>query len=485
MALVSASDAARGGRVSQGTIPGHATRRKPQYDTLSAMKANSTGASGLGKQNRILSDISEFFRAEIAGAVVLLAATIAALVIANSPLHVFFENLWHLEIGVDLGGQHLTQSLLHWIDDGLMALFFFVVGLEIKREFLVGELSSARKAILPIVGAIGGMIAPAIIYLALNRTGPGAAGWAVPMATDIAFALGVLALLGSRAPAGLKVFLTALAIADDLGAVLVIAVFYTGGVETTWLAAAGGLLVVLFALNRLRVDSPVPYATIGGLVWVAFLYSGVHATIAGVLVALTIPARARLQPLEFVEFARRKLDEIVERDVPDAHVLQDDSQQARAFELRTAARFSAAPLQRIEHALLPFTTYLVLPLFALANAGVRFVDSDPARLLTQPVAVGVLLGLMIGKPVGITAATWLAVRLKIADLPRGLGWRHVIGGGMVAGIGFTMSLFISGLSFEAGVLQAEAKLAILMTSVMAGAAGYLFLRFARSSRAAT
>ncbi len=425
---------------------------------------------------RLKSDIGEFLRLEVAGAVVLLVAAITALVISNSPLHESFEALWHTEIGIEAGAWHFSQSLLHWIDDGLMAFFFLVVGLEIKRELLVGELSSPRKAALPIVAALGGMLLPAGLYLALNASGEGARGWAVPMATDIAFALGVLALLGKRIPTSLKVFITALAIADDIGAVLVVALFYTSGIEWGWVATAGGLLVVLLAFNRARLDSPIPYVLVGGVLWFAFLNSGIHATIAGVLLAFAIPTRSRLMPLEFVEYARSKLDEIEEYEVPGAHVLEDDRQQERAFELRTAARFSAAPLQRLEHALHPFTSFVVLPLFALANAGVRFVDHDLGGILGQPVTLGILLGLIVGKPVGVLCATWLAVRLGAADLPTGLGWNHIIGGGTLAGIGFTMSLFVAGLAFGGNELLAEAKLAILLTSLLAGGLGYALLR---------
>jgi NhaA family Na+:H+ antiporter len=329
------------------------------------------------------------------------------------------------------------------------------------------------------------MIAPALIYLAVNAGGRGADGWGIPMATDIAFAMGVLALLGSRAPSGLRLFLVALAIADDLGAIVVIALFYTKGVAVGWLALAAIALMVLIVMNRMRVDSPVPYLLVGLVVWFAVLNSGVHATIAGVLVALTIPTASRLQPMEFCALAREKLDEIEREDIPGAHVLQDDSQQEAAYEIRSLAAHSAAPLQRIEHALHPFTTFFVLPLFAFANAGIRLVDYDLANLILEPVTIGVMLGLLLGKPLGIASMTWLAVRLGVTDLPHGVEWKHILGAGMLGGIGFTMSIFIANLAFRNEVFLTEAKLAVLVTSAMAGTVAYVYLRaIARDGRPA-
>ncbi len=421
-------------------------------------------------------DVSEFLHLETAGSVFLLAATVLALLVANSSLYPRYEHILHLEVALQVGEWEFGQSVLHWIDDGLMALFFFVVGLEIKREVVVGELSNSRKAALPMIAALGGMIAPALIYLAFNAGGAGSRGWGVPMATDIAFTLGVLALLGSHAPGGLRLFLTALAIVDDLGAIVVIAAFYASGVAVGWLIVAFAVLALLMVLNRLRVDSPVPYVILGLVVWFAFLNSGVHATIAGVLVAFTIPGASRLRPAEFCEMAREKLDEIESVDVPGAHVLEDDRQQEAAYEIRQYATHSAAPLQRIEHALLPVTAFVVLPLFAFANAGVRLVDYDIGALVFEPVTLGIFFGLILGKPLGITIMAWAAVRLGLSDLPGGVRWRHVLGGGMLAAIGFTMSLFVTNLAFRNSLLAAEAKLAVIVTSAVAGAIGYLYLR---------
>ncbi|TDB39960.1 MAG: Na+/H+ antiporter NhaA [Actinobacteria bacterium] len=429
-----------------------------------------------GFHARVREGSAEFLHLEVSGSVVLLIATIAALVLANSIWHEAFTEFWHTEIGITFGHFEFQQSALHWIDDGLMALFFFVVGLEIKREILVGELSTLRKATLPIVAAIGGMLGPAVIYALINRGGAGAGGWGIPMATDIAFALGVLALLGSRIPTSLKVFLSALAIADDVGAILVIAVFYTSQIFWGWLLVGLALLLVLVLLNVMRVESPLPYAVVGGVVWFCFLNSGIHATIAGVLVALTIPASSRMQPMVFVEWARRKIDEIAAMDVPGDHVLQTPDQQHCAQEIQAQARWIQAPLQRMEHSLLPLSTFVILPLFALANAGVVLVGLDIPGLILEPVSLGVFFGLVLGKQLGITGAAWLAIRLKLAELPKGVTWRHIYGVGWLGGIGFTMSLFISGLAFRSGILQSEAKLAILVTSVVAGLGGYMILR---------
>lgn len=440
--------------------------------------------SNIGKAGRTLREFhakvregfAEFLHLEVAGSLVLLFATITALVLANSGWQEAFTEFWHTELGIIFGSFEFQQSTLHWIDDGLMALFFFVVGLEIKREILVGELSTLRKAALPILAAVGGMLGPALIYALINHGGEGAGGWGIPMATDIAFALGVLALLGSRIPTSLKVFLSALAIADDIGAILVIAIFYTSQILWGWLFVGLALLLVMVLFNVLRIESPLPYAIGAVIIWFCFLNSGVHATIAGVLVALTIPASSRMQPLAFVDWARGKIEEIAEKDVPGDHVLQTPDQQHCAQEIQAQARWIQAPLQRMEHALLPLTTFVILPLFALANAGVVLVGLDVAELILEPVSLGIFFGLVLGKQLGITGAAWLAVKFKLAELPKGVTCRHIYGAGWLGGIGFTMSLFISGLAFRAGILQSEAKLAILITSVVAGIGGYLILR---------
>ena len=432
-------------------------------------------APGDTRRHGLLGGFTEFLNLETAGAVLLLGATALALIIANSPLHAAFDNLLHLELGVEVGTSIFAQSLKHWIDDGLMALFFFVIGLEVKREMVVGELSKPRQAMLPVIAALGGMLVPAAIYLAFNAGGSGMRGWGIPMATDIAFSLGVLTVLGSRAPASLKLFLTALAIADDIGAVLVIAFFYSNGISFAWLGAGALLLALLALLNAMRVDATLPYAVVGVIVWLCFLNSGVHATIAGVLVAFTIPTRAKMPALDFVAFSRETLSAIELADVPQAHPLEDDVQQQYAFQICRSSTLIASPLQRMEHSLHPLTTYVVLPLFALANANLRLVGLDVGALLMEPVTLGVFLGLALGKPVGITAFSWLAIRMRLTELPNGLTWRHMIGGGILGGIGFTMSLFIANVAFSERLLLDEAKLAVIATSIVVGVAGFAFL----------
>jgi len=432
---------------------------------------------------RVADALKDFHSYEASGALTLLGATVLALLIANTPLHEGFQAFWHTHVGITVGHWEISKSLLHWINDGLMALFFFVVGLEVKREVVVGELKTPRQAALPLLAALGGMAVPVVLYLALNSGQEGASGWGVPMATDIAFALGVLALLGSRVPSGLRVFLAALAIGDDIGAILVIAVAYTSSVAWLWLGAAFLAVCLLLLFNVLGIDSSSPYWIVGLFVWFCFLNSGVHSTMAGVLVALTIPTTSRCAPMEFVEQARTWLTRIISTDVEGQHVLESNDQQHLARELQAGAKWIQAPLQRMEHAMLPVTTYFVLPLFALANADVTFIGADASHLLLGRVSLGVVLGLVIGKPIGIITMTWLAVRLRIADLPRGVTWRHIVGVGALGGIGFTVSIFIANLAFRSGSLPTEAKLAILVASVISGVVGWLILRGAAETPA--
>ena len=424
---------------------------------------------------RVTANFSAFMHRETSGAIVLLAATIAALGIANSAFDPAYEKFWKAHVGVFAGIFQFDQSIKHWVDDALMALFFFVVGLEIKREFIVGELSTLRGAALPVFAALGGMIMPAAVYLAFNWGGPAVDGWGVPMATDIAFALGVLVLLGSRAPRGLKGFLAALAIVDDIGAVLVIALIYTAHIHAHWLLAALVPLAFLVLMNRSGVDEPLWYLGIASVLWFCVLNSGVHATSAGVIAAFAIPAKARLTPTAFTDICRIKMEEIDQMDVPGAHTLQDDRQQIKALEIRDAALHSTAPLQRIEFVLHPVAIFLVLPLFALANANIRLVGSGDMTI--HEVGLGVFFGLAAGKPLGIALASWIAVRAGLADLPRGVTWRHVVGTGMLAGVGFTMSLFMANLAFRIAGVANEAKVMILVASVVAGTLGYCWLRF--------
>ncbi|HEU4559324.1 MAG TPA: Na+/H+ antiporter NhaA [Longimicrobium sp.] len=425
---------------------------------------------------RVLSPFARFFHLESAGGIVLIACTLVALAWANSPWADAYHHLWETEIGFTLGDRTISHTLHHWINDGLMAVFFFLVGLEIKREALIGELASMRRAALPAAAALGGMVVPALFYAALNVGGEGAAGWGIPMATDIAFALGVLALMGPRVPLALKVFLTALAIVDDIGAVLVIAVFYTA--EIAWGALAAGLLVVgVCALaNRLGVRRPLPYVLLGLIVWSCFLASGVHATVAGVLVAMTIPSRTRIDAAEFLEHADRDLAVFRGACTRESSVLTNLDQQAALQGLESATEAVQAPLQRIEHDLHAPVAFGIIPLFALANAGVTLTGGGFGEALAHPVTLGVILGLVLGKPLGITLFSWLAVRFGVAELPAGVNWRALHAVSWLGGIGFTMSLFVAGLAFPDGGLVDESKIGIFTASLAAGVGGWLLLR---------
>jgi NhaA family Na+:H+ antiporter len=433
--------------------------------------------AGLPEQpvDRLLAPFREFTAREASGGVLLMAAALVALVWANSPFSDSYAELWETTVTIGAGPFILAKSLHLWINDGLMAIFFLVVGLEIKRELLVGELASARRAVLPIAAAVGGAILPAILFLLVAGGDPVAArGWGVPMATDIAFALGVLALLGSRVPVGLRIFLTALAIVDDLLAVLVIAVFYSSDLSVPALAAAGLVLLGLVIANRLGVRRPIVYAVLGVALWVAVLQSGIHATVAGVLLAMTIPARTRIDPADFLERARGFMEDFG-RQVDDD---PDDEHHAALWELEDLTEGAQAPMLRFEHALHPWVAFLIVPLFALSNAGVH-IGGDLAATAMEPVVLGVLVGLVLGKQVGITLASLVVVRAGLAALPDGVTWRHIYGTAWLGGIGFTMSLFVSDLAFGGSPALELAKVGILAASVVAGTGGYLILRSVR------
>jgi NhaA family Na+:H+ antiporter len=421
---------------------------------------------------RLLTPLRDFLDRTVAGGILLLIAAIAALVWSNSPWSASYHELWEeTYLAIGLGEMTLRMSLQHWINDGLMAIFFLVVGLEIKREVLVGELASRKRAALPAVAALGGALLPAVIFLAIvGPSSPEARGWGVPMATDIAFALGVLALLGSRVPLGLRIFVAALAIADDLLAVLVIALFYTADLSVLALSVAALILVLLVAANRLGVRRPVVYAVLGLGLWLAVLSSGVHATVAGVLLALTIPARQRVSDDDFAADARGLID-----DFEDGSALAPQERYSSLWELEALTEKAQAPMLRLEHSLTPVVSFLIVPLFALANAGVT-VAGDLGQMLRDPVAIGVIAGLIIGKQLGITGAAWLIVRSGVAALPNGVTWAHIYGAAWVCGIGFTMSLFIASLAYGISPALAEAKIGILAASIVAGGIGYLLLR---------
>lgn len=405
----------------------------------------------------------------------MLAFTLIAMVWANSPWAESYFGLWQTMLTFGFGDFVLSKSLLMWISDGLMAVFFFVVGLEIKREVLVGELSSFRDAALPLCAALGGMVVPAAMYLSFNAGTGDPSGWGIPMANDIAFALGVLALIGDRVPVQLKIFLTALAIVDDIGAVLVIAIFYTADLSLLSLGAGALLLLAMFGANRAGARHPLVYLIIGLAMWVAFLKSGIHATVAGVLAAMAIPARSRIDAGEFLNRGRSLFDEFQRSsDSAPGDFLSEDQQSAIAT-LEKACENVATPLQRLEHALHPWVIFAIMPVFALANAGVP-LSGNLSESVTAPVSLGIIAGLVAGKQAGVTLFSWLAVKIGLATLPPGIKWIHIYGAGLLSGIGFTMSLFIAGLALSPGSGMTEARIAILLGSSISGIAGWLILR---------
>jgi len=421
----------------------------------------------------LLRPFVRFYRMESASGILLMLSAVIALAWANSPWSEAYFHLWELPIGLRVGNLDLTKSLHHWINDGLMGLFFFVVGLELKREMLLGELASPKRAALSITAAAGGMIVPALLYALLNRGGTGAAGWGIPMATDIAFALGVLTLLGKRVPLSLKVFVTAVAIVDDLGAVLVIALFYTAQISWLALGIAAALLLLMVLGNRLGIRSPAPYLVVGIGVWLALLQSGIHATLAGVLAALTIPARSTIDAAEYLHRAQLYLAEFQEDVQHDRKVPTADQRDA-VHSLEVASRQLDAPLMRLERMMHPWVAFGVMPVFALANAGVAIGD-DLVATMASPITLGVMLGLLLGKPVGILTASWIAVRAGVALLPSGTNWRQLAAVGLLCGIGFTMSLFIASLAFALPEALDRAKLGILAASLIAGVLGAIAL----------
>jgi len=398
-----------------------------------------------------------FLHLEMAGGVFLMTATVIALVLANSPLGESVDHFWHEHAIVQVGPIHIDESLAHWVNDALMAIFFFVAGLEIKRELVVGELRDPRRAALPAVAAAGGMIVPAAIYMLINAGGEGAGGWGIPLATDIAFAVAVLAMVGKGLPSGLKVFLLSLAIADDIGAVIVIALFYSGSISFTWLGIAGLLIATVVMMKRCDIWFVPAYAIVGSALWLAVLESGVHATLAGVILGLMAPAVARRPDPTRVE---------VEQGIPFG-VLR---------EVLTDAKETVPITDRLIHILHPYTAFLILPIFALANGGVEISGDGLADAATSPVTLGIVFGLVAGKTIGIVFATRIAVAAGLGELPVGVTWRAVTGVALLAGIGFTVSLFITGLAFDDPAMQDSAKIGVLSASILAAGLGATVLR---------
>jgi NhaA family Na+:H+ antiporter len=415
--------------------------------------------------DRLLGPFERFLHVEAAGGVVLLLCTAAALGLANSPLGPAYHRFWQTELAVAVGGRALRLSLEHWINDGLMVLFFFVVGLEVKRELVLGELRDPRRAVLPLVAAIGGMVVPAGVYSLLAGAGPAARGWGIPMATDIAFVVGCMALLGPRVPHGLRIMLLTLAIADDIGAILVIALGYATDVHAPALALGAGGIALMVALQRLGVRALGVYAAVGVLIWLAFLHSGVHATIAGVVIGLVTPARPLLAPDASAALLAQSGDALRADAWADAH-----DRPGRVRTIARAAREAVSPLEYLERLLHPWVGFVVMPIFALANAGVAFDVRD----VGDPIALAVAAGLFLGKPLGIVAASWIAVATGLARLPDRVGWPAILGGGTLAGIGFTMALFIAGLALPLDA-RVAAKVGILMASALSALAGMAIL----------
>jgi len=420
--------------------------------------------------------IKLFMGREKSGGIVLILSVTLAMILANSNIAESYFHFFEQEVGFIVNGEpYLNYSLHHWINDGLMAMFFFVVGLELKREFIGGELADIRNTILPIGAAIGGMIVPALIFLSLNIGTPQTMGWGIPMATDIAFALGVVYLLGDKVPASAKLFLTTLAIVDDLGAVLVIAFFYTSELSIASLLFGLGFLAVMFIGNRLGIKSLFFYAVLGiGGVWVTFLLSGIHATIAAVLAAFMIPADAKINESVYLK-RMKKLTRRFEKEEPNEVRTLEEGQVDVLTHIQHDTEIAIPLLQQLEHKMSPIVTFLIMPIFAIANAGISFTDLSLSDIFSTHVALGVTLGLLLGKPIGIIGATFLMVKMRWATLPSAITRRTLIGLGMLASIGFTMSMFISTLAFTDELLMTQAKLGIFLASILGGIGGYVLL----------
>ena len=420
--------------------------------------------------------IKLFMGREKSGGIVLILSVALAMILANSNIAESYFHFFEQEVGFIVNGEpYLNYSLHHWINDGLMAMFFFVVGLELKREFIGGELADIRNTILPIGAAIGGMIVPALIFLSLNIGTPHTMGWGIPMATDIAFALGVVYLLGDKVPVSAKVFLTTLAIVDDLGAVLVIAFFYTSELSIASLLFGLCFLAVMFIGNRLGIKSLFFYAVLGiGGVWVTFLLSGIHATIAAVLAAFMIPADAKINESVYLK-RMKKLTRRFEKEEPNEVRTLEEGQVDVLTHIQHDTEIAIPLLQQLEHKMSPIVTFLIMPIFAIANAGISFTDLSLSDIFSTHVALGVTLGLLLGKPIGIIGATFLMVKMRWATLPSAITRRTLLGLGMLASIGFTMSMFISTLAFTDELLMTQAKLGIFLASILGGIGGYVLL----------
>lgn len=419
--------------------------------------------------------IENFLAKESLSGTFLFGAALIAMVWANSFLAGAYFDLWNIHISLGIGSHAIDMSLGHWINDGLMALFFLLIGLEIKREMMVGELSSLRQAAFPVVAAIGGVTLPAIFYILINlQQGGQMSGFAIPMATDIAFVLGFLLILGSRVPLSLKIFITSIAVVDDLVAIAVIAIFYTGSIDFASLGYAAIVIAALVVMNRTGIKKLLPYLMLGIVLWFFVQASGIHATIAGVALALTIPVRSRISGSQFLNVCSVELADFKQEEDNSESILLTSRQQDALEEVQDAYDAVQNPLVRLEHQLHPFSAFIVMPIFALANAGVQISGVEFSIL--QPVTLGIIVGLVFGKPLGIIGFTYLASRFGWVKKPDTLSWKHIIGAGLLCGVGFTMSIFITNLAFEDAAMISLAKLAILACSVLMGIVGVLYLR---------
>ncbi len=416
-----------------------------------------------------------FLHSQASGSIVLMIAAVTAVIWANSSWSGLYNNLSHLDIGIVFNGNTYRMGLDHWVKDGLMTIFFFVVGLEIKREVLLGELSSVRKAALPAMAALGGCIVPALIYFAFNRSGNAISGWAIPMATDIAFALGILALLGNRVPIGLKIFLTALAIVDDLIAVIVIAIFYTSQIHFNALISAGAFLFLFFLAVRYQARRPGLYLVPATGVWVSLMFSGIHATVAGVLIALLVPVKSVIDTQDFYDSITRHMKRLSESGpLTRDSLIFNKTQWESVQKIYLTAEDMMPPGIYLEKYFHGLQAFIILPLFALFSAGVTF-NAEIISAFPSTVSYGVIFGLVLGKQAGIVFFSWLAIVTRMADMPEGVRWSYLWGAGLLGGIGFTMSIFISELGFSSELMVDDAKISIFVASFLAGAAGYMLL----------
>lgn len=427
--------------------------------------------------NRISTPFEHFLHAQTTTGIILMFMTVLALILANTPLTETYAHFFHTKVDIAVGSWKLSHTIHHWINDGLMAIFFFIIGLEIKREILVGELSNIKVAILPILAAIGGMVLPALIYLSINSGSESASGWGIPMATDIAFAISALVLLGNRVSPALVTFLVALAIVDDLGAVTVIALFYTDEIHILPLALVGLSFLVLVTFNRFGIHAVLPYFLVGLVMWLFMLESGVHATIAGVIAAMAIPSKPKLTPVDFTHHTRNQLDEFDNYPVATDHMMHE-KQKAILINLNDRIDSIDSPAARLEHGLHLPVSLIVIPLFALANAGISIEFSSIGDTIIQNASLGIIAGLILGKVIGIFGVAWLAIKLGIAKLPQQSSMSQVFGVSFLGGIGFTMSIFVADLAFLGNdTLIFQAKVGILAASLFAGFFGYFWLRF--------